>query len=387
MITIPYLARTIGAAGFGNIAFASAVITWFMSIATWGFNYTATRDVARNRNNAEEVSRIFSNVFWTRLFLAAICFVILMALTFVIPKFSENRLILAVTFLMIPGSVMFPEWLFQALERMKYITILSLLAKFLFTIAVFLLIKEKEDYILQPLLSSLGYIISGVIATCLIIFKWSYRLRPPSFKTIWKTIRGGADVFINNFTPNLYNSMSIVFLGMFHASSANGIMSAGDRALGIIRQFMDVLSRTFFPFLSRRIEKHAFYARVSIITASFFTILLILFSSVFIKVFYTDEFSDAVPVAIILAPSIFFLTVTNVYGTNYLILEGKEQNLRNITILFSIIGLVMGVPLIYFFSYYGAAITITVTRALLAVFIYGYARRIQKMNSIHAPYQ
>ena len=39
-ITMPYLARVIGVEGFGKIAFASALMLWFITIADWGFNYT-----------------------------------------------------------------------------------------------------------------------------------------------------------------------------------------------------------------------------------------------------------------------------------------------------------------------------------------------------------
>ena len=66
LITIPYLSRVIGANGLGRIAFGAAVITWFMSISTWGFNFTATRDAARCRDDLSKLSTIFSNVFWCR---------------------------------------------------------------------------------------------------------------------------------------------------------------------------------------------------------------------------------------------------------------------------------------------------------------------------------
>ena len=48
LITMPYLARVIGADGFGKIAFASAIVVWIQTISDWGFNLTATRDVAQN---------------------------------------------------------------------------------------------------------------------------------------------------------------------------------------------------------------------------------------------------------------------------------------------------------------------------------------------------
>ena len=66
LISMPYLARVIGAEGFGKIAFASAIVVWIQTISDWGFNLTATRDVAQNRDNKELVSIIFSNVLWAR---------------------------------------------------------------------------------------------------------------------------------------------------------------------------------------------------------------------------------------------------------------------------------------------------------------------------------
>ncbi|MBP5589885.1 MAG: oligosaccharide flippase family protein, partial [Bacteroidales bacterium] len=76
-ITLPYLAKTIGADGFGKIAFAAAVIAWFQTVADWGFNYTATRDVAKNRDNKDVVSDIFSRVFFSRCLLMLASFVVL----------------------------------------------------------------------------------------------------------------------------------------------------------------------------------------------------------------------------------------------------------------------------------------------------------------------
>ena len=248
---MPYLARVIGVEGFGKIAFASAIVVWFQTIADWGFNFTATRDVAKNRDNQEKISEIFSNVLWARVLLMLISFTLLLLTIIMGPLFRENYVVLLVTFLFVPGHIMFPDWFFQAVERMKYITILNLLSKLLFTIAVFVFIKEKSDYILQPLFTSLGYLISGIIAMYLIINKWGVKLKHPLFREILKTIKGSTDVFINNIMPNLYNSFSVMLLGFFGGPVSNGLLSAGSKFVAIVQQFMSVISRTFSLFIKK----------------------------------------------------------------------------------------------------------------------------------------
>src|SRR5690606_9156659 len=132
LITIPYLSKTIGVEGFGKIAFASAVMVWFQTVSDWGFNYTATRDIARNKDSKEKVSEIFSNVFWARIILIIICFFILVALILIIPKFRDNTSILLVSYLLVPGYIMYPDWFFQAIEKMRYITIMNIISKIIF---------------------------------------------------------------------------------------------------------------------------------------------------------------------------------------------------------------------------------------------------------------
>ncbi len=203
LITLPYLARVIGAEGFGKIAFASAIIVWFQTVADWGFNYTATRDVARCRDDKEKVSEIFSNVLWARCLLMFISFAILIICVLLIPKFRASADVIFVTALMIPGHIMFPDWFFQAIERMKYTTILNLLSKTLFTILIFVFIKEKDDYILQPLFTSLGFVVSGIIAMYFILKRWQIKLHRPQFKKIITTIKGSKKILIKKFPKNL----------------------------------------------------------------------------------------------------------------------------------------------------------------------------------------
>lgn len=369
IITLPYLARVIGVDSFGKIAFASAIMVWFQTVADWGFNFTATRDVAQNRDDKEKVSEIFSNVLWARCLLMIFSFLLLLLALFLVPKFRENQTIILITFLIIPGHIMFPDWFFQAMERMKYITILNVLSKFLFTIAVFVFIKEKSDFILQPLFTSMGFIVSGAIAMYFILGRWKIKLLRPSPKAILSTIKGSTDVFINNIMPNLYNSFSVVLLGFFGGSVSNGKLDVGGKFVGLSQQFMNVISRSFFPFLSRRIDKHNLYVKINLYISILFSILLFLLAPILVKLLFTSEFYDAIPVLQIMSFSTVFLSLSNIYGTNYMIIQGHEKQLRNITFISSLVGFVLSFPLIYYFDFIGAALTITISRGILGVSI------------------
>lgn len=377
LISMPYLARVIGADGFGKIAFASAIVVWIQTISDWGFNLTATRDVAQNRDNKELVSRIISNVLWARSVLTLLSGIILVLVVLLVPYLRENADIIFVTFLLVPGYILYPEWFFQAIEKMKYTTFFNLFLKLVFTVAVFVFIHKREDYLIQPLLTTIGYLLCGIGALYLIFKKWGYTLYKPQWIEIFKTIRNSTDVFVNNLMPNLYNSFSVMLLGFFGGSTANGIYDGGNRFPSIFYQFQSVLSRAFYPFLSRRPDKHSFYAKLNIVSALVGSVILVLISPLIIKIMLGDEFEKSVVVMQILSFSVVFLAMGYTYGTNFLIINHKEKPLRNLTFISSIVGMCVSVPLVYYFSYIGAAVTVLLCRGLLGVGSYVLAKRIK----------
>lgn len=380
LITMPYLARVIGAEGFGKIAFAAAIMVWFQTITDWGFNYTATRDVAKSRDNKEKVSEIFSNVLWARILLMLISLFVLIVCVLTIPKLRDNSDVIMISFLMIPGHIMFPDWFFQAMERMKYITILNIISKTLFTIAIFIFIKEKQDYILQPLFTSLGFVVSGIVAMYYIIIKWKIRLQFTSFKAVLKTIKSSTDVFINNIMPNLWNSFSTVLLGFLYGEVANGILDAGKKFQQTCGNLFGVITRVFYPFLSRKIEHHKLYAIFSLLIGIFMSISLYVLAPIIIDIFFGEEFEESVLVLRLYSISLIFWAMDNVYGINYMLVNGYDKQLRNITFFSSVIACMSAYPLIHFYSYIGVAIVYNIGLGILGIRTMIFTVKDKKFN-------
>ena len=113
--------------------------------------------------------------------------------------------------------------------------------------------------------------------------------------------------------------------------------------------------------------------------AVFIAVGLFFFAPLLIRWFYTPEFSDSVIVLRILCVSLLFLTMNSVYGTNYMIIRGYEKELRCITMWSSIGGLLIAYPLICYFSYIGAALTVTLSRAMIGVGAMWYCKNKIKL--------
>lgn len=375
LITLPYLARVIGADYFGAIAFASAIMILAETVTDWGFNYTATRDIAVDRDNIEIVSNIYCEVMFAKVILMILSFIILLIIIHLVPSLQEYRLLLLLTFAYIPGHIFFPDWLFQAFEKMKYITILNLVAKSVFTLLIFVVIKNSDDYIYQPLLNACGYIVSAIIAQYIIFRTFGLSVIIPSIKSVYERMKSSTNMFISLLLPNLYTNFSTIILKSYCGDFATGIYSGGQRFQQIVDQLTQILSRTFFPFLARHKEKHHIYVLISGFIAVIASLLMFFGADLFVKIFLAPEFAQSAKVMKIFAITPVFLFLMNTYGTNYLVIIKKEYILSNIIIGVSIFGFGLTWWLTPSYGYIGAALTVTIVWGVRGITTYIFAKR------------
>lgn len=380
LITMPYLARVIGVQGFGAIAFGAAVIAYFSAVTDWGFKYTAVRDISINREDNVKISLIFSHVMGCKILLTCLSALILWVLIEIIPLFNENKTILWATFLLVPGYILFPDWLFQGMEEMKFITIMNLVSKSIFTLLVLCLIKKQSDYVLEPIIQACGFIVSGCIGFIYGIKHFKLHIVKPSLNGVFSMMKGSWNMFISQFFPTLHQIFSMIMLESMAGSRATGIFSAGHRFISIIDALSQTLSRAFYPFLARRMDKHAFYVKVSAGISIIMSLFLLICARILIYIFYTPEFDNAATVIQIMSCSPFFLFLLNSYGNNGLSLIGKERVLRNIGVWCTIIGLFIAFIAIYFWGSYGMALAVVSTWGLRGISCYYFYNKYKEVS-------
>lgn len=381
LVTLPYLTRVLGVNMFGVLAIASAVIIYFQTFVDFGFEYSATRDIANNQDNILIISKILWTVTFTKLLFMLISLIILIALILLNSFLRDNYLIILLTFLYIPSSIMFPEWFYQGMEKMKYITALNVFAKTIFTILIFLIIKKPSDYIFQPLLMVSGYFVSGIISVYIIVNHFKVKMYWPSVSDIRTAVKGSFDIFFNLLLPTLYNNLSTLLLGLWWGNSAVGIFDAGKKIIMLSDQALSVLTRTFFPYLANNISKHIYFYKMSLMVGLIFVIMYFAGADLIVNILFAKDFETSKTVIRLMALSPIFFSLMGSFGTNYLILIHKENVLRNITLISSLIGAITAFFLIHYFKVVGAALTLVIIWGLRGLLCFIYAKRI-RLNTI-----
>jgi PST family polysaccharide transporter len=193
---LPYLVRVLGIEQYGLIAFTQAIAQYFIIATDYGFNFSASRTIAQNHGNHEEVSRVFWTTITIKLMLLALGAAMLGAAVLVFPRLHENASIYFAAYVAVIGNAIFPLWLFQGIERMRSISIITGLGKLFSALLVVLLVHKPQDTFLATLLLSSGFLFAGIAGMTVALRHHVSRYVAPSRTNIYTALRDGRHLFL-----------------------------------------------------------------------------------------------------------------------------------------------------------------------------------------------
>ena len=218
-LTIPYLIRVIGIEKYGLIAFAQAISAYLILFTDYGFNLTATKAISINRNDNIELNTIFSSVIYIKFVLLILVSLLYFSMICFVPKFATDFTFFAISFGMVVGNTFFPVWFFQGMERMRYSSMLTIGAKLFFTVLIFVFVKSQSDYIIVPLLNSLGFIVSSIFSFILIYANFNVKLVKVTGARLINELKDGWHVFLSTISISFYRNINIVIMGFFSSGA------------------------------------------------------------------------------------------------------------------------------------------------------------------------
>ena len=383
LITLPYLVRVLGVEYYGLLAFAGVTIAYFGIITDYGFNLTATREISIYRDDKEKVTEIFSSVITIKFLLMLVSFFLLVLLVLSFDKFKTNAFLYFATFGIVVGQVLFPVWFFQGMERMKYVMYLNVLSKLIFTVAIFIFVQEEKDFYIVPILTSLGYLIAGVLSLSLVKREFTIGFKSQKWETLVFYFKKSWYIFIANISNGIYTNSTVFILGLFTNNTIVGYFSAAERIIKIIQSLFAPLFQALYPYFSKKasvskkemllISKKILYIVSTI--ALFVSLVLFISAPFVVNIVLGKEFHESIQIIQILSILPLTYVISNFLGTQIMLTNGKDKEYSNIFLYSTILNLLLSVVIAPIFQAVGIAY---VTLATEILFMFSMIFFIQK---------
>lgn len=377
LLTTPYLVRVLGADGFGKVAYSAAVIACLALVSEYGFNLSATRAISIHRDDFRKVNEIYSNVFTIKILLLFTSSMLLFFFILYMDFSSKDKLLYFFTFGQVIGQALLPLWLYQGLERMRFITYVNVFAKIFFLISLFFIVKEHDDYYIVPLLTSLGSIMGGGAALWYAKYKVGIRFTRPSIHSMKGYFCGGFSFFGIAASSTILASSSLLFLGFYMNQEAVGYYSAIERIVKAIQSLFSPVSQSFFPYVSRLMasskdkavrEIKKLMLGVCIVTLLLLVVLNI-FSDEITVLFYGPLYKEYSRIFLLLSPWFLLGVLNNILGCQFLTAIGMGKVYLKMFIISSVATIVFFTTLIPEYGVNGVAYAMSLGEFVLFVLL------------------
>jgi PST family polysaccharide transporter len=251
LVTLPYLVRVLEVENFGLINFVLSIVMYFNILVSFGFELSATREISIHRDDNKKVSSIFSSVMFIKIFLFLLSLLILTLLILNIDSFKEHAPLYYATFGLVLGNVLFPTWFFQGIEQMKYITYINFIVRVAFTGLIFVFVKEQNDFIYVPLLTSIGAILGGLYSLWLVFKLYKIELIVPSREEIIEHLKESYMFFLSRVANDGSRFYAITLIGATFGHAIVGYYSMVEKLYFAFMSVGGIVAQTIYPYMSR----------------------------------------------------------------------------------------------------------------------------------------
>lgn len=247
IITFPYVTRVLGAEGIGSFQYADSVIQYFCFFALMGVNTVGIREIAKAKNNAIEMSTVYSSLLSLCLFTTLISIGVLLLFTTFIPSFAAHKRMLYIGAARILAGSLLVEWLFKGLEEFRFITIRAILVRIVFVVCVFVFVRDSNDYETYFLLTVLITVFNAIIN----VF-YSRRFVQFSFHRVClkQYLKPFIVLGIYQVLTAMYLSFNVIYLGAKCGDLEVGYYSAATKLYTIIMSFFTAFTGVMLPRMS-----------------------------------------------------------------------------------------------------------------------------------------
>lgn len=379
-----YLARVLGVTNYGVFEFAISILTYFMLLADGGLEFWATREAAQGSDVRTLVGRIVP----LRFTLASAALVILIIVLPFFPDYPGLRTMLLVFGITLVIYALNIKWVFMGHERMARVAYGLVINQILFSVLVFLFIRQPSQAVLVPWMWLAGDLLMA-------LYFWGLFARTYGEVRIAVTLRGAREILRPAITIGSAQALGLmaynfdaVLLGFLLGPKSVGWYRAAYKPITSALAMPLTYFLGLFPALSRtftkdRMEYDAIVQRSLRLTAIIALPLGVggtFFAAPIIGLLYGAEYAPAIPAMALLAWSAALIILRDTFRQALIASGNQNLDLRSAAVAVGV-NVVLNFILIPRFNIVGAAIATVLSEvAWFSAALLLFSRNVSKVN-------
>ena len=256
LLVIPYIVSICGEEGLGKagVGFSFALIA--IVLVDFGSYINGTKEVSINNSDKTILEEKFTTIYLAKfiLLLAVLAFSCIVIVT--IPFFQKDKIQLLLSLLIVVGQFINPIWFFQGIQNFKWITIINILSKVIYVVAIFIFIKKPEDYKYVNFFIGIGLIIASSLGFLWIYKQYSFSFKKASLSNALGLIKNEFSLTISQLFFSFYQYVPIIIISYVCGSFIAGQYRIIDQIIMMFRTYFQMFFNFIYADICLKIHKN-----------------------------------------------------------------------------------------------------------------------------------
>jgi O-antigen/teichoic acid export membrane protein len=388
ILVAPWVNRALGPKSLGYVQWSDSIYNYFFIFASFGVYQYGMREMSRIKEDKQKVRQLFTSLFTISTVTGITTFLLYLGFSYF--KFQDAviypvLLIFGFNFVI---NIFYVEWVNEAMENYDFITIKTIIARSIYVVLIFMLVKHAKDYNHYAMLLVFSMFLNNIISFVYIKRKVKF-----DFKgiTVRKHLKPMFLVVIFSNANVLYTLLDRIMLGEYVNSKAVSYYVIPQQIMGIINTLMLSIIQVTIPRLSYILgsnDEKSYMILLTNISKVYFAFLfpaavgMYLIADVVILIYGGANFMAAAPVLSIFSFYMIILGIDSILANQVIYVKNKENILVRLMFLCGFINLFSNIALIKLglFTPRNAIITTAISNFILILLEYGYIRRFLKVD-------
>lgn len=388
LVMLPYYYKHISAEALGINAYVGSICAYFIIFGTLGVNIYGNREIAKVKNDKRQLSKSFFEILLMQITNMSIMLVLYLIVIFTsINAYRDIYLIFTIVFI---ASAFDITWFFYGVEDFKHISLRNIIIKIISVILIVLLVKNPNDLPIFVAINCLGELV-GQLIMFLSLPKYIDKTKV-SFKQAYHNhFKNSFKLFIPTIAISIYTLLDKSMLGFILTDKS--YTKFYEDSQGFVRMFLFIITSigaVMLPRITNIIhndsnaqEKVIKYLNITLKIALALSLPIcfaIITVSPFAMPWYLKDAPGIENIISILSIIIIFISLSNVFGIQYLIPSGNTKIYTQSVIIGAVINFTLNLIMIPKFYALGAAIATVIAEMMVTAYQYHFIKKTIKLD-------
>ena len=374
-VTAIYVARVLLPSGIGQVETAKNLVQYFSILAFLGIPTYGLREISKARYDKDKLNKLFSELFIINSISTAFFGILYLTLILSVPTYRANLPLYLIVGISIFINFFNVSWLYEGLEKFKFISIRNIIFKLVTFGLLVLLVREETDYIKYAIITIVGttgnYLLDFILAPT----KVKFTFKGLNIKRHIKSVLFLATV---NLAIELYSLVDVTMLGIMSTDETVAFYSYGLKIYKIVLQVVNSFTMVLVPRIAVYYKMGKLDDFNDLLTRTLRIIWMIAipaivgiwFVSDFIMVFmYGEAYIESSYILKILSFNLVISPTGYLLGSRVMLVTGNENKMIIPVGIGAVVNIILNGILINFMGHTGAAIA-SVTSEIVVMVVY-----------------